>query len=105
MAETKRNICAEGCPLPMLANIVEGQTLNALKVMMVWVSWMPGMICTFSLTKWPMSVPVLDIELHQQVEVAGGGIDLGGDLGIRERVGDLVGFAELAFDLHEEGGH
>ncbi|MDB5654807.1 MAG: hypothetical protein JWQ94_2420 [Tardiphaga sp.] len=29
---------------------------NALKVMMVWVSWMPGMVCTFSLTKWPMSV-------------------------------------------------
>ena len=24
---------------------------NALKVMMVWVSWMPGMVCTFSLTK------------------------------------------------------
>ncbi len=31
---------------------------NALKVMMVRVSWMPGMICTFSFTKWPMSVPV-----------------------------------------------
>jgi hypothetical protein len=29
---------------------------NALKVMMVWVSWMPGMTWTFSLTKWPMSV-------------------------------------------------
>ena len=29
---------------------------NALKVMMVWVSWMPGMTCTFSLMKWPMSV-------------------------------------------------
>src|SRR5262249_60987501 len=29
---------------------------NALKVMMVRVSWMPGMVCTFSLTKWPMSV-------------------------------------------------
>ncbi len=29
---------------------------NALKVMMVRVSWMPGMTCTFSLTKWPMSV-------------------------------------------------
>src|SRR5260370_3675977 len=23
--------------------------------MMVWVSWMPGMTCTFSLTKWPRS--------------------------------------------------
>ena len=31
---------------------------NALKVMMVRVSWMPGMTCTFSFTKWPMSVPV-----------------------------------------------
>ena len=29
---------------------------NALKVMMVSVSWMPGMTCTFSFTKWPMSV-------------------------------------------------
>ena len=29
---------------------------NALKVMMVWVSWMPGITWTFSLTKWPMSV-------------------------------------------------
>ncbi len=29
---------------------------NALKVMMVRVSWMPGIVCTFSLTKWPMSV-------------------------------------------------
>ena len=60
---------------------------NALKVMMVRVSWMPGMLCTFSLTKWPMSVPVLDVEFHQQVEVAGGRIDLGGDLGVGELVG------------------
>jgi hypothetical protein len=30
---------------------------NALKVRMVRVSWMPGMVCTFSLMKWPMSVP------------------------------------------------
>ena len=30
---------------------------NALKVMIVLVSWMPGMVCTFSLTKWPISVP------------------------------------------------
>ena len=29
---------------------------NALKVMIVRVSWMPGMICTFSFTKWPISV-------------------------------------------------
>jgi drug/metabolite transporter (DMT)-like permease len=29
---------------------------NALNVIIVWVSWMPGMVCTFSFTKWPMSV-------------------------------------------------
>ncbi len=29
---------------------------NALKVMMVSVSWIPGSTCTFSFTKWPMSV-------------------------------------------------
>ena len=29
---------------------------NALNVMIVRVSWMPGMICTFSFTKWPISV-------------------------------------------------
>src|SRR5215211_3506386 len=33
-----------------------GDRQNALKVMMVRVSLMPGMVCTFSLTKWPMSV-------------------------------------------------
>ena len=33
------------------------QRPNALKVMMVRVSWMPGIVCTFSLMKWPMSVP------------------------------------------------
>ena len=31
---------------------------NALKVMIVRVSWMPGMTWIFSLTKWPMSMPV-----------------------------------------------
>ncbi len=29
---------------------------NALKVMMVRVSAMPGMVCTFSAMKWPISV-------------------------------------------------
>ncbi len=47
----------------------------------------------------------VDIEFHQQVVVAGGRVDLGSDLGFGERIGHLVGFAELAFDLHEEGGH
>src|SRR6516225_1681104 len=48
---------------------------------------------------------VLDIEFHQQVEVAGGGIDLGSELGIRQLVRHFVGLAELAFDLNEEGDH
>jgi hypothetical protein len=48
---------------------------------------------------------VFDIELAQQVVVAGGGIDFGSDLGVRDRVCDIVGFAELAFDLDEEGYH
>ena len=48
---------------------------------------------------------VVDVEFHQQVVVAGGRIDLGGDLGLGQRVGHLVGLAELAFDLDEEGGH
>jgi hypothetical protein len=48
---------------------------------------------------------VVDVELHQQVVIARGRIDLGGDLCFGERVGDLIGLAELAFDLDEEGGH
>src|SRR5262245_65914405 len=48
---------------------------------------------------------VLDVEFHQQVEVAGGRIDLGGELGVRELVCHLVGLAELAFDLDEERDH
>src|SRR5262249_1316638 len=48
---------------------------------------------------------VLDVEFHQQVEVAGGRIDLGSELGIRELVRHVVGLAELALDLDEEGDH
>src|SRR5262249_32249994 len=48
---------------------------------------------------------LLDVKLHQQVEIPGGRIDLGGELGIRELVGDFVRLAELAFDLNEEGDH
>src|ERR1700728_4519843 len=29
---------------------------NALNVMMVWVSATPGMVCTFSAMKWPISI-------------------------------------------------
>src|SRR4029079_17703373 len=47
----------------------------------------------------------LDIDLHQQVEFARGRIDLGGDLGVGEAVGHLVGLAELALDLDEERDH
>jgi hypothetical protein len=47
----------------------------------------------------------LDIEFRQQIELAGGGINLRSDLGIRQLVGNLVGFAELALDLDEERNH
>lgn len=46
---------------------------------------------------------LVDVELHQEVVVAGRGVDLGGDLGFGERVGDRVGLAKLAFDLDEKG--
>src|SRR5271166_6194324 len=48
---------------------------------------------------------VLDIELHQQVEISGCGIDFGRDLGICELVRHIVGLAELALDLDEKGYH
>src|SRR5205823_558823 len=48
---------------------------------------------------------VIDVEFDQQVVIAGGGIDLRGDLGLRERIGDGIGLAELAFELDEEGNH
>src|SRR4029079_6342529 len=48
---------------------------------------------------------IVDVKFHQEIRVAGGGVDLGGDLGFRKRVGDDVGLAELAFDLDEERYH
>src|SRR6202790_5221109 len=48
---------------------------------------------------------LVDVELDQQIVVARGGIDLGGDLGLGKRVGDGVGLAELAFELHEKRDH
>jgi hypothetical protein len=47
----------------------------------------------------------IHVELRQQVEVPRSGVDFGGDLGIRERIGDLVGLAELALDLDEKRDH
>src|SRR5262249_2273812 len=47
----------------------------------------------------------LDVELRQQIELAGRGVDFGRDFGVSELVGDLVGFAGLALDLHEERNH
>src|SRR5947208_3218360 len=50
---------------------------------------------------------VVDILLKhlQKVVISGGRIDLGSQLGVSELVRDLVGFAELALDLDEEGDH
>src|SRR3979490_346906 len=48
---------------------------------------------------------VIDIELDQQVVMTGGGIDLRGDLGLRERIGYRIGLPELAFELDEKGNH
>ena len=41
----------------------------------------------------------------RDIVVLRGRIDLGGDLGLGDRVGDRVGLAELAFDLDEERYH
>jgi len=48
---------------------------------------------------------VVDVEFDQQIVVADSGIDLRGDFGLRERIGDGVGLTELAFELDEEGNH
>src|ERR1700738_3155279 len=48
---------------------------------------------------------VVDVELDQEIVVAGGGIDLRGDLGFRKRIGNRIGLAELAFELDEKGNH
>src|SRR5690606_35612080 len=47
----------------------------------------------------------VDIEFRQQIEFARGRIDFRRDFRIRQAVGDLVGLAELAFDLDEERNH
>src|SRR6478735_10877784 len=48
---------------------------------------------------------VVDVELDQQVVMAGGGVDLRGNLGLRQRIGHRIGLAELAFELDKEGNH
>jgi hypothetical protein len=46
------------------------------------------------------------VALHQQVELARGGIDLRDLIDVqRGLVGDVIGPAELAFHLHENGLH
>src|SRR6516162_8910934 len=46
-----------------------------------------------------------DIELYQQIVVAGSRVDFGGDFGIGKLVGHIIGSAELALDLDEERDH
>src|ERR1700674_4971786 len=46
-----------------------------------------------------------NVEFHQEVVAAGGGIDLGGDLGVGKPVRHVIGLAKLALDLDEEGNH
>jgi hypothetical protein len=54
----------------------------------------------------PADIGILvDIELHQEVVIARGGIDFGCDLGFGKRVGDRIGLAEFALDLNEERNH
>lgn len=50
-------------------------------------------------------VLLIEVEFRENVVIAGGGIDFRGDFGIREGRGYLIGFAKLAFDLHEERLH
>jgi hydroxyethylthiazole kinase len=47
----------------------------------------------------------IDIEFYQKIEITGGRVDFRGDLRVGELVGDLIGLAELAFNLHEKGDH
>ena len=48
---------------------------------------------------------LVDIELHQQVELSRRGIDFGGDFRVRQRVSDLIRLAERAFDLDKKRNH
>jgi acetylornithine deacetylase/succinyl-diaminopimelate desuccinylase-like protein len=46
-----------------------------------------------------------NVELGENVVIAGRGVDLRGDFTVGESGGDLVGLAKLAFDLDEKGLH
>src|SRR3981081_1813807 len=48
---------------------------------------------------------LVDIELDQQIELAGGRVYFRSDLGFGKSVRHVVGLAKLAFDLDEEGNH
>src|SRR5882672_1600940 len=45
---------------------------------------------------------VVDIEFGEQIVIAGGRVDFRGNLGIGERAGNVVGFAQVALYLHEK---
>src|SRR5690606_16255727 len=48
---------------------------------------------------------VLDVDLHQQVVLSAGRIELGGNLAFEQLVGDLIGPARRHLKLHEYGSH
>ncbi len=47
----------------------------------------------------------IDVEFHQEVEIARRRVDFRGNFRIGELIGNLIGLAELAFNLHEKGDH
>jgi hydroxyethylthiazole kinase len=47
----------------------------------------------------------IDVEFYQKIEIAGGRVDFRGNFRVGKLVGDLIGLAELAFNLHEKGDH
>jgi hypothetical protein len=47
----------------------------------------------------------VDLDLHQEIVFAAGREEFGDNLAFEQRVGDLVGLARLALELHENGSH
>jgi hypothetical protein len=66
---------------------------------------MPGMHWTFLIDEMADVHGMVDVELDQQVVIPRRRIDFRGDFGLRQRIGDGIGLAHLAFDLDEEGDH